>query len=235
LGLETRPKTLLREVAARLSIDALTRCCIFDVALTFITLTTPSCMIFFQKQILVHTVMSTTKTSGGYRAIEIILGLVALAVGVLALFFPQTVVVTLVVLFGIALLIVGVLRLATAASSEWLQGSARKTNSIIGILAITIGAVMLFFPLLAAATLVILIGLGLLIYGIGRIIVGATGGNLHGGLRALLIIIGIIIVAFSLIVIFFPIYSYAVFVSISFILIGIDSLASGIAGTPSMI
>lgn len=192
-------------------------------------------MIFFQKQILVHTVMSTTKTSGGYRAIEIILGLVALAVGVLALFFPQTVVVTLVVLFGIALLIVGVLRLATAASSEWLQGSARKTNSIIGILAITIGAVMLFFPLLAAATLVILIGLGLLIYGIGRIIVGATGGNLHGGLRALLIIIGIIIVAFSLIVIFFPIYSYAVFVSISFILIGIDSLASGIAGTPSMI
>jgi uncharacterized membrane protein HdeD (DUF308 family) len=179
-------------------------------------------------------VLTATKTSGGYRAIEIILGLVALAVGILALFFPTAVVVTLVVLFGIALLVVGVLRLATAASSDWLPGSTRKTNSIIGILAIIIGAVMLFFPLLAAATLVILIGLGLLIYGIGRIVVGIAGGNLNGGLRALLIIIGLIIVAFSLIVIFFPVYSYAVFVSISFILIGIDSLASGIAGTPTI-
>jgi uncharacterized membrane protein HdeD (DUF308 family) len=172
-----------------------------------------------------------TKISGSYRSIEIILGLIALAIGVLALFFPAAVVVTLVVLFGIALVIIGILRLAAVLFLESMQGFARKTNSIIGILAILIGAVMLFFPLLAAATMIILIGLGLLIYGIGRIIVGIASSDLNGGLRILLSLIGFIILFFALIVIFFPIYSYAFFASIAFILIGIESLASGITGT----
>ncbi len=176
-----------------------------------------------------------SQTSGAYRAIEIVLGLVALAVGVLALFFPTAVVVTLVVLFGIALLTIGVLRLATAASSDWLAPSTRKTNSITGVLAIIFGAIILFAPFFATEVLVILIGLGLLFYGVGRVVVGGVAGNLSGGLRALLILIGILVVVFSLIVIFFPlvgIYTYAFFVSITFILIGIESLASGVAGAP---
>ncbi len=179
--------------------------------------------------------MSKHKTSGTYRAIEIILGLVALAVGALALFFPTAVVVTLVVLFGIALLIVGILRLATAASSDWLAPTTRKTNSIIGILAIIFGAIILFVPFFATALLVIFIGIALLIYGIGRIIAGSAGSNLSGGLRAILILIGILVVVFSLIVIFFPVvgvYTYAFFVAIEFILIGIESLVSGIVGAP---
>jgi uncharacterized membrane protein HdeD (DUF308 family) len=173
--------------------------------------------------------LSPAKASRSYRAIEIILGLIALIIGVLALFFPTAVVVTLVVLFGIALMSIGILRLAISVSSKWLQGVARKTNTLISILAIVIGAIMLFFPLLAAATLVILIGLGLLIYGIGRIVAGITSRSLTGSLRGLLIIAGFIILSFALIVIFFPIYSYALFASLSFILIGIESLASGIA------
>ena len=180
--------------------------------------------------------MSTSRVSGAYRAIEIILGLVALIVGVLALFFPTAVVVTLVVFFGIALLIIGVLRLATAASSGWLASSTRKTNAAIGILAIIIGIIILFVPLFVTEVLVILIGFGLLIYGIGRIAAGVAG-HMNGGLRALLILVGILIVVFSLIVIFFPIVgiiTYAFFVSITFILIGIESLASGILGSSAV-
>jgi uncharacterized membrane protein HdeD (DUF308 family) len=179
--------------------------------------------------------LSTHKTSGAYRAIEIILGLVALAIGIIALAFPTAVVVTVVVLFGIALVVIGVLRLATAASSDWLAPTTRKTNSIIGILAIIFGAIILFVPLLATELIVILIGIGLLIYGIGRIAVGGAAHRLNGGLRALLIVVGLLVVVFSLIVIFFPIVgivTYAFFVSIAFILIGIDSLASGIVGAP---
>jgi uncharacterized membrane protein HdeD (DUF308 family) len=83
--------------------------------------------------------------------------------------------------------------------------------------------------------LVIFIGIGLLIYGIGRIAVGGAASNLSGGLRALLIIVGILIAVFALIIIFVPVigvYTYAFFVSIALILIGIDSLASGIVGSP---
>ncbi|MCW4000997.1 MAG: DUF308 domain-containing protein [Candidatus Bathyarchaeota archaeon] len=178
-----------------------------------------------------------SKTSGAYRALEIILGLVALAVGVLALVFPTAVVVTLVVFFGIALLIIGILRVATAASSSWTSSSSRKANAAIGILAIIFGVFILFVPLFATEVLVILIGIALLIYGIGRIAVGGAAGNLSGGLRGILIVVGILIAVFALIVIFFPIigvFTYAFFVSIAFILIGIDSIASGIVGSPMM-
>ncbi len=175
--------------------------------------------------------MSTTKPSGAYRALEIILGLVALAIGVLALVFPTAVVVTLVVFFGIALVIIGILRLATSVTSG---GSTRAANAAIGLIALIIGLVILFVPYFATDVLVIFIGIGLLVYGIGRIAVGGVDRHLSGGLRALLIIVGLLVVAFALIIIFFPmvgIYTYAFFVSIALILIGIESIAAGIVGT----
>jgi uncharacterized membrane protein HdeD (DUF308 family) len=178
--------------------------------------------------------MNNTKPSGTYRALEIVLGLVALAVGFLALAFPQFVVVTLMVLFGIALLLVGILRLATAYSPHF-YGSTRGTNAAIGILAIILALIILLFPTFATVSVVVLIGIGLFIYGIGRIVVGGAATNLPGGLRGLLILVGVLVALFGLIIIFVPavgILTYAFFVSLAFILIGIDSLASGIVGAP---
>ncbi len=178
--------------------------------------------------------MTETRTSGGYRALEIILGIIALVAGFLALFYPTAVVVTLVVFFGIIILVIGILRLATAGSSSWLPGGSRGTNAAIGIILIIIGLLILFFPLPATVTIAILLGIGLLIYGIGRIVVGIGAKNMNGGVRALLILLGILIAVFGLIAIFFPVigvYTYAFFVSIAFILIGIDALAAGATGT----
>jgi uncharacterized membrane protein HdeD (DUF308 family) len=137
------------------------------------------------------------------------------------------------VFFGIALVIIGILRLATSATSTW-GGSTRAANAAIGLIALIIGLVILFVPYFATDVLVIFIGIGLLVYGIGRIAVGGVDRHLSGGLRALLIIVGLLVVAFALIVIFFPIvgiYTYAFFVSLAFILIGIESMAAGIVGT----
>jgi uncharacterized membrane protein HdeD (DUF308 family) len=174
-------------------------------------------------------------SSSGYRAIEIILGIIALAAGVLALFFPTAVVVTLVVFFGIVLLAIGILRIASAISTGRMYGSTRTTNAIIGIVALIIGILILFFPFIATATIVILIGFGFLIYGLGRLVVGGAASNLSGGIRALMIIFGILVAILGLIIIFFPVigvYTYAFFVSIALILIGIDSIASGAVGIP---
>jgi len=173
------------------------------------------------------------KPSATFRIIEIILGITALVIGGLALAFPVATVVSIVVFFGIALVAVGVLRLATGASSDWLPPSIRRSNSIIGILAIIFGAIILFAPFFATEVLVILIGLGLLIYGVGRVVAGGVANRLSGGLRAVLVVMGLLVVVFSLIVIFFPlvgVLTYAVFVSLAFIMIGVDSLASGILG-----
>jgi uncharacterized membrane protein HdeD (DUF308 family) len=177
--------------------------------------------------------LSTTKSSGGYRAIEIILGIVALVIGILALAFPITTVVTIVFFFGLALFVIGILRLATGASADWLPGASRKTNAVIGILAIILGLIIMFAPFFSTQIIVILIGFALLIYGIGRIVVGGAA-PMTGGMRALLIIFGLIVAVFGLIVIIFPAigaFTYAFFVSLAFIVIGIDAIASGIAGT----
>jgi uncharacterized membrane protein HdeD (DUF308 family) len=176
-----------------------------------------------------------SSSSGAYRTIEIILGIIALAAGILALFFPTAVVVTLVVFFGIALLAIGILRIASAVSTSRMYGSTRTTNAIIGVVAKIIGILILFFPIFATATIVILIGFAILIYGLGRLVVGGAASNLSGGLRALMIIFGILVAVFGVIIILFPVigvYTYAFFVALALILIGIDSIASGSVGIP---
>jgi uncharacterized membrane protein HdeD (DUF308 family) len=175
------------------------------------------------------------KSSGAYRAVEIILGIFALAIGILALFFPSAVVVTIVVLFGIALLAIGILKIASALTTGNTYGSTRTTNAIIGVVALIIGIIILFFPYFATATIVILIGFGFLIYGLGRLVIGGAASNLSMGLRALMILFGILVAIFGLIIIFFPVigvYTYAFFVSLALILIGIDAIASGAVGLP---
>jgi uncharacterized membrane protein HdeD (DUF308 family) len=175
------------------------------------------------------------KVSGTYRAMEIVLGVVALTIGFLALVYPAVFIVSLVVLFGLALMVIGILRLATILPSKELSGTARKTNAVIGVAAVAIAAITLVFPVLATEALVILIGLGLLIYGVGRMLIGGAARRLNSGFRGLMVILGILVVAFSIVVIFFPVigvYTYAFFIAIEFMLIGIDSLASGIAGVP---
>ncbi len=108
----------------------------------------------------------------------------------------------------------------------------RSINAIIGLIAIIIGAIILFFPGFAVVSFAVLIGIGLLIYGIGRVAVGG-GAGMSGGVRALTIIFGLIVAILGLIIIFIPaigVYTYAFFTSIAFFIIGFDSLASGIMG-----
>jgi hypothetical protein len=83
-----------------------------------------------------------------------------------------------------------------------------------------------------------LFGIGLLSYGIARITAGTLSNEFNSGSRALITLLGIFIVVFSIIIIAFPLVQiqsnvylgYGYFVNITFIFIGIDSLASAFAG-----
>lgn len=175
------------------------------------------------------------RSSGAYRVLEIVLGVIAIAAAITTLFFPAAVVVTLVVFFGIALLVVGILRVATV--SGHLEPAARTANAVTGVLAIVVGILILIFPGVSTVTLAFLLGFGVLIWGIGRIVVGSTETEFRGGMRALLIVLGVLLVVFASIIFAEPliaIYTYAFFVSLAFFVIGIDSLASGAAGVPLM-
>ena len=184
------------------------------------------------------------KNSSVYNAVEILLGLVVLALVTLDLFdfrlfisifgaFGLTF-----MLLGTALLAVGVFRLG----GNFLCGFSsltKKVNAITSVVTIIAAVTVLFFVILATGGfwLRFLFGIGLLSYGLARIRVGILDSKLNFGLRALIGLLGIIIAVFSMIIISFPLvsidsnvsFTYGYFVTEAFIWIGIDILASAIA------
>jgi len=177
--------------------------------------------------------LSQMKASGGTRALEIILGLIAIIIGALILIFPSFSIATVTFLLGIALLLVGIFRFGWGLVSRNISGGSRAAAIIIGLIAIGIAIAVLAFPLLAAATVIIIISIAVLIYGIGRIAIGATA-PISGGLRGLLIRTGLLMVILSIIVIVYPglgIAFLAVLLSIAFLIIGIESIVAGATGT----
>lgn len=175
--------------------------------------------------------MSKTNVSNGYRALEIIVGIIAIIAAILMWVYPVVTGVAVSFILGLVLLIMGIFQAGTAAFSS-IPSSARYTNAAIGIIAIIIGAIIMIFPVYAIAAI---LAIALLIWGLGRLVVGGAGRQFGGGLRALLIVLGIIVVIFAILVIIFPIIailSVTILLSIAFLFIGIDSLASGIVGVP---
>jgi uncharacterized membrane protein HdeD (DUF308 family) len=177
--------------------------------------------------------MESRNVSTGYRVLEIILGIFAIGISVYTLIYPAAAAVSLVFVFGIALLVVGILRIGTGAFSGGIPDSARSANVVIGVLAVIVGALVLVYPGIATVTLILLLAIALLVYGLGRVAFGGLAGNLSGGLRALLVIMGILMIIFAALVMIYPsigVVTLGLFISLAFLFIGIDSLAAGIGG-----
>jgi len=177
--------------------------------------------------------MSQNKSSGGVRALEIILGLIAIAIGVIILIYPGLAIATIIFLLGIALLLVGLFRFFWGLVARNISGGARAAAILIGLIAIAVAAIVILYPSYAAITLVVFIAIAVLIYGVGRIAIGATAPQLGGGIRGLLIGTGLLMVIIGLLVLFYPglgIAFLAVLLSIAFLFIGIESIAAGAVG-----
>jgi uncharacterized membrane protein HdeD (DUF308 family) len=174
---------------------------------------------------------TTTKQSGGLRALEIILGIIALIVGFGAIFFPGVFFVTLIVLFGIAMIAIGIIKLATALPKD-AEPTSRKVNAGIGIAALIIGILVLVFPYVASVSLVVILSIGFMIWGVGLMVKGLVGTS-GTGMKILEFLFGILVLSMAILMIFYPevgIYTYTFFAAIAFMMIGIEALAVGIAG-----
>jgi|GEM_PF-1999742 hypothetical protein len=185
------------------------------------------------------------KNSSVYNVIEILLGLAVLTSVMLDLFDFRLFIAIFgtfgltFMLFGTALLAMGVLRLGSTFLCGF-SSLTKKVNAITSVLTIMAAVIILFFIMIATGTLWLrfLFGIGLLSYGFARITVGILSSEFNSGLRTLITLLGIVIVVFSMIIFAFPfvrihsnVYlTYGYFVNMTFIWIGIDCLASAIAG-----
>ena len=111
--------------------------------------------------------------------------------------------------------------------------SHRALYAVAGVLAVIIGVLVLAFPVLGMGTMIFLLAFALMVYGIVSLIVGgsAAAGLVSKWWRAVLIIVGVLSVIFSLLVIVFPaigLITLVVWLSVSFLLNGIESIISGV-------
>jgi uncharacterized membrane protein HdeD (DUF308 family) len=129
-------------------------------------------------------------------------GLAAIAFGVLALIWPGITLLVLVALFAAYALvagvasIVGAVKMRTMERRWWLP-------LVLGIVSVAAAVIALFYPSLTALALVLLMGANAIVTGVLDI---ALGVRLRKAIRGewLLIIAGIVSIAFGLLVFLFP-------------------------------
>src|ERR671939_1910696 len=146
--------------------------------------------------------MHVQKSPGWIRAVQIGLGAITIALSIFALAFPATTFISIVWILAVVLFFVGIEQIIVGIFSP---GKSRWSSIGLGVLVLIFAGIAMSFPVAAAITIIVFIGIAFLINGIARIVQGFTGK--HSGIsRAFLIGVGIMAVALSVAVIASPFF-----------------------------
>jgi uncharacterized membrane protein HdeD (DUF308 family) len=177
------------------------------------------------------------KNSKAIRISQIVLGVIAIALSVAIIAYPEAGITTLIVLLSFTLLVVGFERIV-AGMLPILTKSSRIGNIIAGVLTIGLGIAVISFPVFTSILLVTLLSLGLLFLGIARIIQGVSNKDISKWSRAFIISVGILSLVISLIVIAHPISGVILLtflLAINLLIIGIESIIHGASGKRNIV
>lgn len=146
-----------------------------------------------------------------------LIGVVAIVLGALLLFWPEKSAIVAAVLFGIYFLIVGIVRLASGIFTSRVHGGYRVLNVLLGLLVIVAAVFILREPSLGVAVLGLLVGIAWIIDGVAALVTAGQDGARWFG-----ILFGILSIVAGIIVLFVPEGAIAVLLVIGgiFLLIG---------------
>ena len=166
--------------------------------------------------------MTTRPSPAWVRALEIILGIIVLVLGVYLVIYPGVAALTLGYLLGIALIILAIRDFITVFG-KGVSGGRRAVSLIFAVIALILGVYVLAYPLGGILAVAILVGFALILLGISA----ASRGTGLG------IALGIIAVILGFVVVIFPglgITLAIILLSVALILLGLEAIAAGIAG-----
>jgi uncharacterized membrane protein HdeD (DUF308 family) len=175
--------------------------------------------------------ISETKSPGWVRAAQIGLGVIALVLSVYILAYPVLTFVTIVLLLGIVLFVVGIERIIQGIVAP---GKSRWGTIGLGILVLIISIIVMAFPGAFGVFLIILLAIGLLIDGIARVYHGATDKSRGRWSRIFSIAAGAIEIGLSLVILAAPVIGAELtsfLLAIALLIVGIQIIAAGITGT----
>jgi uncharacterized membrane protein HdeD (DUF308 family) len=176
---------------------------------------------------------SRQKSPNWLRYVQVGLGAISIILSIVILAFPGIAVYTIIQILSIALLIIGIERIATGIA-PLPNRSSRIANIGLGALAIAVALAVISFPVFTAVILVTLAAISLLFVGIARIVQGVKNKDAPGWSRGFMVGVGVLSIAVSLLVIAHPV-SFGVvllglMISIALLINGIQMIALGIGG-----
>jgi uncharacterized membrane protein HdeD (DUF308 family) len=174
--------------------------------------------------------MSEAKAPGWSRAAQIGLGALAIILSILIIAFPGIGIISIVLIIGILLLIVGIESVITGI---FVKSKSRMANIGLGIIVIILAIIVMAFPVGTTIFLIILMGVALLIDGISRLIHGFGDRESRGWSRGFRIGVGALEIAFGILILISPAVGVAFIafvIAIALLIVGIQMIVAGISG-----
>lgn len=174
--------------------------------------------------------VSETKSPGWVRAAQIGLGIIAVIISIYILAYPLLTFVTLVLLLGVVLFVVGIERIIQGIAAP---GKSRWGTIGLGILVLIISIIVMAFPSAVGVFLIILLAIGLLIDGIARVYHGATDKTARRWSRIFSLVAGAIEIGLSIMIMVSPAIGAGLvsfLIAIALLIVGIQIIVAGIGG-----
>ena len=176
---------------------------------------------------------SMDKAPGWLRAVQIGLGIIVVILSIYALAYPGAAFVSLVIILGIILFIVGIEKII---SGIFLPIKGRWATIGLGILVLIFAGFVIAFPGFTTWIITVFIGIALLFGGAASIAQGFSGKE-SGWKRAFLIGVGALLIIIGIMVLVSPVFGaqFAGFViAIGLLIAGIQMIAVGATGRKMM-
>jgi uncharacterized membrane protein HdeD (DUF308 family) len=180
--------------------------------------------------------MKTTSENGvskGIRILQIIVGIIAIALSIAVIINPGFGIEILVFLLSISLFVAGIERISIAFLPYIRKSSTRIGNIVLGGLAILLSIIVIGFPFFTIGFLVTLLALGLLFIGIARIVHGVLDKQTSKWSRVFLVAVGILSIGISFMVFGNPLFGIILvtfLLAVNLLIIGIESIVHGASG-----
>jgi uncharacterized membrane protein HdeD (DUF308 family) len=172
------------------------------------------------------------KTSIGWRALEIVAGLVVIVLAAFVLADPSFATLTLTVLIAGALIIGGFSRIVLGLFATGFPARMRQLNVTGGIVAVLLGILGLVFLQGAIGSLILALALAILV--VGAIEIGvAVSRHPPTWIRALIAVVGALTVVLAIVVVINPTIGQNILAAIlaaALVLVGIRDIVHGVTG-----
>jgi len=178
--------------------------------------------------------MSVSKAPSWLRALEILAGIVAIIVSFYVVARPGVALLAIAIFFAVALLFLGIARVARGVGAKNMSSWSRGLSVIVGLLALALALVTIAFPILGDLTVAFMFAFGLMFTGIGSVAGGyALGKAVPSWARYASIIIGILGIVLACVILILPVLGLATLVlllGVNFFLFGIELIVLGAIG-----